>query len=188
MSDLIGSALFWPALIVIAVIAVALVLMAIGWRNRRRRQAGLGPLPTPPAELGEILHEEDALYLATTRADAPLDRIAIRGLGFRAEARVTITASGVLLELVGESPLFIAASRLRGVGVATWTVDRGVEHDGLVFIRWALGDSAVETTAPDPTVLDTTVLDTYLRSADSSALLAALDGLVPASPDPAPGN
>jgi hypothetical protein len=168
VGELVGSSLFWPALIVGAVIVAAVVLMGVGWRGRRRRQAGLGPLPAPPAELGAVLHSEDALYLATTRADAPLDRIALRGLGFRAEARVSVTASGVLLELVGEPPLFIAASRLRGVGVATWTVDRGVERDGLVFVRWELGDTAV---------------DSYLRSADSSGLLAALDGLVPASPD-----
>jgi hypothetical protein len=164
VSELVSSALFIPAVIVGAFIVAVVVLMAVGWRNRRRRQAGLGPLPTPPAELGEIFHSEDALYLATTRADAPLDRIAIRGLGFRAEARVTITASGVLLELVGEPQLFIAADRLRGVGVATWTVDRGVERDGLVFVRWELGDEPV---------------DSYLRSADSSVLLAALNRLVP---------
>jgi hypothetical protein len=160
------SNLLIPALIVGAFIVVVVVLMAVGWRNRRRRQAGIGPLPTPPAELGEILHAEDALYLATTRADAPLDRIAIRGLGFRAEARVTVTASGVLLELVGEPPLFIEAGRIRGIGVATWTVDRAVERDGLIFVRWDLGE---------------TLVDSYLRSADSGALLAALDRLVPAS-------
>jgi hypothetical protein len=159
MSDLVI-----PALIVLAVIALVVVLMAVGWRNRRRRQVGIGPLPAPPEDLGEVIHAEDALYLATTRADAPLDRIAIRGLGFRAEARVTVTASGILLELVGESPVFIAADRLRGVGVATWTVDRGVERDGLVFVRWDLGDTPV---------------DSYLRSVDSSVLLAALDALVP---------
>jgi hypothetical protein len=162
-----------PALIVGAVIVAAVVLMGLGWRNRRRRQAGLGPLPTPPAELGAVVHTEDALYLATTRAEAPLDRIAIRGLGYRAEARVTVTASGILLELVGESPLFIAADRLRGVGVATWTVDRGVERDGLVFVRWELGDAQV---------------DSYLRSADSAALLTALGGFIPASPASASQN
>lgn len=158
-----------PALIVLAVIVAAVVLMAVGWRNRRRRQADLGPLPTPPAELGELVHSEDALYLATTRAEAPLDRIAVRGLGYRAEARVSIAASGILLELVGESPLFIAASRVRGVGIATWTVDRGVERDGLVFVRWELGDA---------------VLDSYLRSADPPMLLAGLGGLVPTESDP----
>ena len=177
MGDLFGSALFIPALIVVAFIVAVVVLMAVSWRNRRRRQAGLGPLPAPPAELGEVVHSEDALYLATTRAAAPLDRIAVRGLGFRAEARVTIAASGILLELVGESPLFIAADRVRGVGVATWTVDRGVERDGLIFVRWDLGDTA----------LDSTLLDTYLRSDDPPTLLAALNGLVPSAPtDSAP--
>jgi hypothetical protein len=166
VSILFGSALALPTLVVVAVIIVVVILMAVGWRNRRRRQAGLGPLPTPPAVLGDVLHVEDALYLATTPADAPLDRIAVRGLGFRAEARVTVTASGILLELVGESPLFIAAGRVRGVGVATWTIDRGVERDGLVFLRWELGETPV---------------DSYLRTADSSVLLAALDALVPAA-------
>ena len=156
------SELVVPGLIVLAFIVGVLALMAVGWRNRRRRQADLGPLPTPPAEIGDVLHSEDALYLATTRADAPLDRIAIRGLGYRAQARVSVAAPGIVLELVGESPLFIAAARVRGVGVATWTVDRGVERNGLIFVRWELGD---------------TLIDSYLRSDDPPALLAALNGI-----------
>jgi hypothetical protein len=75
------SDLLIPALIVGAFIVAVVVLMAVGWRNRRRRQAGLGPLPTPPAELGEVRHTEDALYLATTRADVPP-----RPTGFAASA------------------------------------------------------------------------------------------------------
>ena len=49
-----------------------------------------------------------------------------------------------------------------GVGVATWTVDRGVERDGLIFVRWELGG---------------TPIDSYLRSDDPPALLAALNGI-----------
>ena len=159
-----------PGLIILAIIVAIVALMAVGWNNRGRRQSGLGPLPQPPAELGDVVHTEDALYLATTRAEAPLDRIAVRGLGFRAPARVSVTATGILLELVGETPFFIEKSRLSGVGVATWTVDRVVERDGLVFLRWVLGETA---------------LDSYLRSDDPPRLLAALE---PLAPTPADGS
>ena len=153
-----------PGLITLGVIVLVIVLMALGWRNRRRRQADLGAPADPPADLGEVLHLEELLYVATTRADQPLDRIAIAGLGYRARATVTVAASGVLLELVGERPVFVPTDRLRGAGLATWTVDRVVEQDGLVFARWVLGETPV---------------DSYLRTQDPRPLLAALDSLVP---------
>jgi hypothetical protein len=154
-----------PGLVTLGIIVLVLVLMALGWRNRRRRQSSLEPLVEPPAELGVVALRDDVLYLATTAADRPLDRIAVQGLGYRANARVTVASSGVLLELVGERPVFVPATAITGVGLATWTVDRVVERDGLVFVRWVLGDTA---------------LDSYLRSSDPSALVAAIAPLASA--------
>ncbi len=159
----------WTIVSVVVPIAVVFALMAIGWRNRRRRQSGIGELDAPPAELGEIARRDDLLYVATTRAGSPLDRIAVAGLGFRARAVVTVAATGIELDLAGRPAAFIPKSAIIGVGRATWTIDRAISGDGLVFVRWRHGD--VE-------------LDSYVRSAKPADLVAAIEPLAPAPAEP----
>jgi len=133
------------AVIVFAILALALALMAFGWWRRRRRQADIGELATVPAEVGEISYSEDLLYVATTRAGSPYDRIAVRGLGFRSRAVVSVAATGIVLDIASSASRFIPAADLDGVGRATWTIDRVVEKDGLVLLGWRLGDTALES-------------------------------------------
>jgi hypothetical protein len=145
------------------------VLMVIGWGALRRRQAdvtGLAPVPSDP---GVAALTEDLLYVATTRAEQPLQRIAVAGLGFRARAVLTVTTGGILLDLAGAAPGFIPVTALQGVGRATWTIDRAISNDGLVFVRWRDGAAA-----GSPTVS----LDSYFRSADPAALVAAIEPLI----------
>jgi len=154
-----------PVLGILAVLLVVFGLLWRGWRIRTRRQKEeLGVPEDPPADLGEPTFTEDLLYVATTRADAPLDRVTIAGLGFRARAVVTTAPEGMVLDLAGRGPVFIPKSSIRGVGRATWTIDRVVDTDGLVFVRWVLG---------------TTEIDSYLRSSDPDRLVTALRPLAP---------
>lgn len=154
------------AIAILLVVGVVFWLLARSWRARMRRQADLGTLVSPPASLGRVAYTEDLLYVATTRAEAPLERIVVAGLGFRARAVVTVAAEGVVLELAGEDPAFVPASAIRGSGRATWTIDRVVGTDGLVFLRWSLNGTDV---------------DSYLRSTDPDALDSALAALAPRS-------
>jgi hypothetical protein len=155
-----------PTIVILAVLVAVFVLLWLGWRARQRRQVDLGEAAAPPADFGEPTFTDDLLYVATTRADAPLDRITIAGLGFRARAVVTTAPSGIVLDLAGRGPVFIPKAAIRGVGRATWTIDRVVDADGLVFVRWVLG---------------TTEIDSYLRSTDPDRLVAALTPLAPAA-------
>ncbi|MFW8746211.1 hypothetical protein, partial [Mesorhizobium japonicum] len=82
----------------------------------------------PPADLGGVRRREHLFYVATTRADAPLDRIAVHGLGFRARAELTVADTGIRLDIAGEEPAFIPAADLVGVGRATWPIDRAVSN------------------------------------------------------------
>lgn len=148
-----------PTLVVVAVVALVFLGLALGWRARRRAQAALGAPTAPPTELGAVTHTEDLLYVATTRAEQPLERITIGGLGFRARTVLTVAESGIRLDLAGADPVFLPRADLLGAGRATWTIDKAVGTDGLVALTWRLGDAE---------------LDTYLRSADPDALLAAL--------------
>ena len=148
-------------LVPLALIALGMIL---GWRALRRRSRdvmGLAPVPSDP---GAPVLTEDLLYVATTRAEQPLQRIAVKGLGFRARAVLTVSTGGIRLDLAGGQPGFIPLTALQGVGRATWTIDRAISNDGLVFVRWQNGPAT---------------LDSYFRSADPAALVEAIDKLLP---------
>jgi hypothetical protein len=142
---------------------VVLALMAWGWRRRARRDAGV----TAPVgrTRGAVRAEFAGLYVATTRHDAPLDRLNVRHLAYRSRVAVTVTAEGVALDMPGEPTVFLDAPRLKGAGRATWTIDRAVERDGLVMLAWTADDG--------------TVCDTYIRlqDGDPDALVAEIEHL-----------
>ena len=154
-----------PVLVIAGILVLVFAGLALGWRARRRRQAGLPALATPPVVLGEPLAVADGFYVATTRAESPTDRIAVRGLGFRARAGVAVHPEGVVLSIAGQPDAFIPTTAVTGVGRATWTIDRVVGRDGLVFVRWHLGDALV---------------DTNLRVGDPDTLVTALTTIAPA--------
>lgn len=166
-----------PTLIIALVIAGVFSLMLHGWASRRRRQAGLARPVAAPEALGAASLTVEGWYVATTKADEPLERIAVHGLGFRARATAAVHPEGVVLIVRGQQPLIITPATLRGAGRATWAIDRVVERDGLVLIGWMLGDSPV---------------DSYLRLPDpnaATAFVAAVQALTPVStPDPAEGT
>ncbi|WP_029149936.1 hypothetical protein [Microbacterium indicum] len=150
--------------IVLAIAVVGIALMLWGWRRRSRRDAGIAvPIGVPA---GAEIACFDGLYVATTRRDEPLDRIVARPLGFRSRAAIQVAEGGVGLSLPGEQPVVLAASRLEGVGHATWTIDRVVERDGLVLVAWTDGSHH---------------LDTYLRlqTEETARLIEAIEGLMP---------
>src|SRR5690606_5340299 len=79
-----------PVLVIAVFVVLVFTGLAVGWRARRRRHAALPALATPPAQLGDALVVADGFYVATTRADAPTDRIAVRGLAFRGRAGIAV--------------------------------------------------------------------------------------------------
>lgn len=159
-----------PTLVIAAIVLLVFVGLALGWRTRQRRQAALPALDAPPETLNAPLTVADGFYVATTHAERPTDRIAVRGLGFRARAGVAVHPEGVVLSIAGQPDAFIPTSTIIGVGLAAWTIDRVVGTDGLVFIRWRLGGANV---------------DTNLRVEEPTALVAALQTIAPASKEAA---
>jgi hypothetical protein len=145
---------------------VIIVLAVIGWSLRRRRQRDI-PVPQQvPAELGRTIAEFDGFYVSTTLDGQPLNRVAVRGLGFRARAGITVTESGVVLALPGNN-IFIPRADIREVTRAQYTIDRVVEPGGLVLLAWLLG---------------ATPLDSYLRVEKTEELVAALSSIAPQQP------
>ncbi|MGA1827525.1 hypothetical protein, partial [Microbacterium sp.] len=119
------------------------------------RDSGLAaPVGEAPADAATLFTHE-ALYVATTRHGEPLERLAIRGLGFRSRADLTVTSAGVALDLTGQPRFFLPTERIVEVAQATVAIDRVVERDGLVRISWRVDAE--------------TVVDSYIRPQDASA-------------------
>ncbi len=149
-----GFSMDRPALMamVLAILLILLALMFIGWRSRQRRQRALGRPAQVPADPGAELFSAPAFYVATTIAGEPLNRVVVGGLGYRSRAQVNATDLGVILSLPGQEPLFIPAQETVALERATWTIDRVVEQDGMVRLRWRLPSDDAHTE-----------VDSYLR-------------------------
>ena len=145
-------------------------LLAVGWRNRLRRQADVDPLPEIPAELGAALAVADGQYVASTTAGDWLDRIAVHNLGIRTNAELSVHPQGVLFDRSGAGPVFIPAASLTGVRQESGMAGKFVEKDGLLVLSWMLGSRE---------------LDSGFRTRhaeDKTILLNALQDLIPAAP------
>ncbi len=131
--------------IVIAILVLPLVLMYTGLRARKRRQKDVAAPLAAPADLGAPLGTFDGKSVATTVAGKPLERIAVHGLGFRSDASLTLTGTGLLVQRPGSDDVWIPRADVLDRRTATWTLDRVVEHDGLELVEWSLGGTAVES-------------------------------------------
>lgn len=163
-----------PGSIIIVALLGLLTLMILGWRARGRRQSALSTAPVPSDELlGELRLAVTGLYVSTTTAGAPLDRVTLPGLGFRGRVAVSVFDAGVLIAVTGEPQVFITPARIRSVGTSTWTIDRVVEEGGLVRLDWTL-ESEQPTPAAD--------VESFFRIENpeqSSRLIEAITALAP---------
>ncbi len=121
------------------------MLLALGWRNRLRRQSDVDPLPEVPADLGAPLAAADGQYVASTTAGDWLDRIAVQHLGIRTNAELSVHPEGALFERAGAGPVFIPAGRLTGVRLESGMAGKFVEKDGLLVLSWMLGSHELDT-------------------------------------------
>ena len=157
-------------LVTLALVAIVFALLAVGWRNRLRRQSDVDALPEVPADLGAPLAAADGQYVASTTAGDWLDRIAVHQLGIRTDAGLSVHPEGVLFDRAGAGPVFIPAGRLTGVRQDSGMAGKFVEKDGLLVLSWMLGarelDSGFRTR----------------RTEDKTTLLAAVQELISAAP------
>jgi hypothetical protein len=144
---------------------VIIALAILGWQARRRRQRNI-PRPVPmPVDIGSVHAEFEGFYVSTTLDGQPLNRVAVRGLGFRSRATIAVADEGIVLALPGNN-VFIPRGDIREVARSNYTIDRVVEPGGLVLVAWRLGDVNV---------------DSYLRVEKTEDLVAAIGGLLPSA-------
>ncbi|THJ67066.1 hypothetical protein E8P82_06400 [Arthrobacter echini] len=169
-------------LLPLGIILVVVALMALGWRNRLRRQADVPAPPDVPADLGPVLYEAEGQYVATTTAGDWLDRIAVHGLGFRGNAVVTVHADGVLMTRTGAPSVFIPRAELVSVQLASGMTGKFVEKEGLVVVTWNLGPARTDREHR---------VDTGFRTrhaAHKAQLVAAIAALLPTDASPTPDD
>jgi hypothetical protein len=159
----------------LVLVGVALTLIAVGWRNRLRRQSDVEPLPEVPAGLGAPLAAADGQYVASTTAGDWLDRIAVHNLGIRTNAKLSVHPEGVLFERAGAGPVFIPAGRLTGVRQESGMAGKFVEKDGLLVLSWMLGSHELDTGYRTRRAEDKAVLLTTLQDLISAAPQAEAD-------------
>ena len=160
-----------PVIIIAAVLAIVLLGMYLGWRRRGR--SSTGSAYAVPADARPATVESETFYVATTRHEAPLERLALKGLAYRARARVAIGPDGIRLSIPGSDDIWIPTSAIRGAGPATYAIDRVVEPGGLVCVTWQVDGAE-------------TIADSYLRFTDPAQRVAVLSALEPLAPITAP--
>ncbi|GAB3009833.1 PH-like domain-containing protein [Saccharothrix stipae] len=134
------------SLAVLAIFLLCLYGMWRGWRRRARRQAGVLPeFPRPPAETGATMLETTGVYVGTTIGDDWQDRVAVGDIGHRAEATLKLTETGVLVERTGASALWIPTAQVDGARTARGLAGKVMTADGLLVVRWHLGDRVFDT-------------------------------------------
>ncbi|GAA3875139.1 transporter [Saccharothrix violaceirubra] len=134
------------SLAVFAVFALIVFGMWRGWKARARRQAAfLAEFPAPPASTGTTMLETTGVYVGTTLGDDWQDRVAVGDVGHRAEATLRLTDTGVLVERTGASPLWIPVADVEGARTARGLAGKVMTADGLLVVRWRLGDRVLDT-------------------------------------------
>jgi hypothetical protein len=129
-------------LISLALFGVLGLLALVAWRKRAQKQQ---MLIQKPVEVEQSSDGSKCFYVATTFADRPLERVIAYGLAHRGSAFLSITETGIEVSRVGEFSFLIPKADLVEIGSATAVIDRAVEKDGLVSIKWRLGSQILET-------------------------------------------
>jgi hypothetical protein len=146
-------------LIALALFAILIFFAYLSWVSKMRKQEKELIAPQFVEHSGLV---ENAQYVATIFADRPLDRVLAHGLAHRGKAAISVSPSGVYISRTGERSFVIPSKQISNVTTGNAVIDRVVEKDGLVSIRWTLGEVELET---------------YLRFVSASERAAAVSNL-----------
>lgn len=148
-----GAATVTGMLVLLALVVVVWLLMLRGWRARVASQEspdGLA-LPEPPAVPERAMPDGpeqrvEGLYVSTTFADHPLDRVTAHGLGSRGVVVTHARPEGLVLERTGARSFLVPARDLVGVRRTRGQAGKyTLEKEGLVVITWRLGGVDLDT-------------------------------------------
>jgi hypothetical protein len=134
--------LYQVGLAFVAALFGLIVWAGVTWRNRSKAQGR--QLATPDfTDFSDV--GSSGLYVATTFAGRPLERVSAHGLGFAGKANVHVSDSEVQVFRSGERSFTINSSALVDLSRTSGVIDKVVEKDGLLSLRWQLGDAELES-------------------------------------------
>lgn len=160
-------------LILLALTALILLAMRRGWR-RRERALVITDLPELPAGTTPGSGATAGIYVTTTLAGQPYERVVTRGLGVKSAAEVEVRLDGIAISRQGARSLFLPRGRITGVGTTSGMVGKFAAPDSIVVLTWWAGDTLVDT-------------GIHIRSAPERGdlLRAARELITPAPDEPA---
>jgi hypothetical protein len=134
--------LYQVGLAVVAVLLGVIAWAGATWRKKSKAQdlEIATPEYTQFSEVGT-----SGFYVATTFADRPLDRVSAHGFGFAGKAFVDVSDQGVRVHRIGERSFRIDSSSLLDIARTSGVIDKVVEKDGILSLRWKLGETELET-------------------------------------------
>lgn len=133
---------------VIAVFALCLLAMWIGWRRRTRRQGVVLPaFPEPPEGLGDRAArlETSGVYVSTVNAGDWQDRITVGDVGHRAAGAMRWYAEGLLIDRTGASALWIPIGSIVDARTDRALAGKVMGTEGLLVVRWRHGSHELDT-------------------------------------------
>ncbi|WP_432505299.1 PH-like domain-containing protein [Kineococcus arenarius] len=136
---------FIGTLVLIVALLLLWRMMFTGYRGRALRQKSL-PRPIGSKDWQGLRDAIEGVYVSTTDAENSLDRIAAHGLGTRSAVALGFVDEGVGFLRQGARSFVVPARDIVGVGHGPGMVGKWVGRaDGLVVLRWRLGDRVVDT-------------------------------------------
>jgi hypothetical protein len=125
-----------------AVLLGVIAWAGVTWRKRSKAQ----DLEIATPEYTEFSNVgTNGYYIATTYAGQPLHRVSAHGLGFAGKAFLDVSEQGVRVHRIGERSFRIDSSSLLDLARTKGVIDKVVEKDGLLSLRWKLGATELET-------------------------------------------
>ena len=122
---------------------VAVVVLVI-WLSVRKRRAAQEKLITAPLDVTKP-GDHETFYVSTVFEASPLDRVWAHGFAMRGRASLAVDSSGISVNRRGERGFLVPAKTITAIETASATIDKGVERDGLIVIRWSIGETKVAT-------------------------------------------
>jgi hypothetical protein len=134
--------LYQVGLALAAVLLGVIAWAGVTWRKRSKAQ----DLEIATPEYTEFSNVgTNGYYIATTYAGQPLHRVSAHGLGFAGKAFLDVSEQGVRVHRIGERSFRIDSSSLLDLARTSGVIDKVVEKDGLLSLRWKLGATELET-------------------------------------------
>lgn len=126
------------AALMLSLVPLFASLAFLAVKRRRNQQEKVLTLPSTASSKDGI----DCLYVATVFTDSPLERVWAHGLGSRGDARISIQNGLVSIWRRGEAGF---SFNLVELDRARATIDKGVEANGLISMRWINNQIALTT-------------------------------------------